>query len=974
MRIPTDMPRRRPRRSSPVAGRVWIIALVSALLVLTSLRGVAVFWTDFLWFQEVQFESVWRGVLGAKSFLFLVFTGAFFALVWVNLVIADRLAPRGPSRLDDVVARYRDAVGSRAGWIRLGVAGLLALMVGGGAASQWQEWLLFRNGVEFGVADAQFGRDVGFYVFRLPFIAFLIDWFFLALLTCALVTLAAHYLNGGIRVQGIAPRVTSTVKAHLSVILGLMAVVKAVGYWFQRFELNFSDRGVVHGATYTDVNAQLPAINLLLFISLAAAVLFLVNIRRQGWVLPILAVGLWAFLSLVVGTLYPAFVQKFRVEPNEPQRERPFIERNIAATRQAMGIDDLRMSDFRYEENLDAEKIAANQDTVGNLRLWDPRFVRQTYQRLQEFRGYYRFNDVDVDRYEIDGQLTQTLVSARELDTAELPTQSWVNRHLQYTHGFGSILSPANEATDDGKPEFFVQDVPPVGTPEITQPRIYYGEGGSGYAVVRTAQPEIDYVGQEGDETTTYNGTGGVALSSPIRRAAMALRFGEINFLTSGLLTGESRAMFLRNIHERVRAAAPFLHYDADPYPVIHQGRTVWVQDAYTITDRFPMAQRALVDRLPERSGLRDNFNYVRNSVKVVTDAYTGQMTFYITDPDDPIVQSYSKIFPDLFTSGDEVDDELRRHFRYPEDLFKVQTSAIGRYHITDPLEFYNAGDAWNVAQDPGSGSPELSASDTTVPPAGSGVPGAGGPSPLPATREDRMDPTYLLMKLPGEERASFLILQPMVPTSDTDRQRNLTAFIVAKSDPTDYGQISAFVMPSGELIDGPSLADARAAAEPTIAQEISLLDQRGSRVLFGNMLLVPVGESLFYMRPVYVTSQSTQLPELQRVIVVYGQRAVMRPTLEEALAALFGDAPGQPSTPSSENPAPGSTEIANLLARAEQAFADADAALRNGDLAAYQSKVKEGADLVRQARQRQGGGGGAPPPTTSTTAEPSST
>ena len=961
MRMPTDMPRRRRGTGSPKS-RMGLVAIVSLLfLLLTSLRGLAVFWTDYLWFQEVKFESVWRGVLGAKVLLFLLFTGAFFGMVWANLVIADRLAPRGPSRLDDVVARYREVVGARAGLIRLGVALGLALLVGGGAASQWQNWLLFRNGVPFGAADAQFDRDIGFYVFQLPFISFLVNWLFLALLTTALVTLAAHYLNGGIRVQGIAPRVTSAVKAHLSVLLGFMAVVKAVGYYFQRFELNFSDRGVVHGATYTDVHAQLPAINLLLFISLAAAVLFLVNIRRQGWVLPILAVGLWAFISLVVGTLYPAFVQKFRVEPNEPQRERPYIERNIAATRSAHGIAGIQLTDFPYKETLNASQIEKNRETIDNLRLWDPRFVRQTYQRLQEFRQYYRFNDVDVDRYVIKDQLTQTLISAREIETSELPTQSWVNQHLQYTHGFGSILSAANAATEDGKPEFLVRDIPPVGEPEITQPRIYYGEGGAGYAVVRTKQPEIDYVRSTGgDETTTYNGTGGVELSSIFRRAAMALRFGEINFLTSSLLTPETRAIYMRNIHERVQVAAPFLRFDADPYPVIHDGRTVWIQDAYTVTNRYPMAQRASAGRLAATSGLNTEFNYVRNSVKVVIDAYNGDMKFYVVDPDDPLVQSYSKIFPGLFTPGDQVDDELRRHFRYPEDLLKVQTDSIGRYHITDPLEFYNAGDAWNVAQDPGSGSPELTATDTTAP-AAPGRPGA--PVPVPVEREERMDPTYLLMRLPGEERASFLLLQPMVPASGSDRLRNLTSFVVAKSDPTDYGELEAFVMPSGVLIDGPSLADARAKAEPLIAQQIALLDQRGSRVLLGNMILVPVEDSLFYMRPVYVTSQSTPFPELQHVIVVYGERAVMRNSLDEALAALFGGSPGQPAAPVAPDGAV-SDDVAELLARAEVAFTEADDALKQGDLATYQAKIREAMELVRQARS-----GAAPEETTTTTA-----
>lgn len=967
MKMPTDLPRR--RTSGTPKGRVGLIALIGVLfVVLASLRGLAVFWTDYLWFQEVRLESVWRGVLGAKIGLFFAFTLLFFAMVWVNLVIADRLAPKGPSRLDDVVARYREVVGPRAGLIRLGVAIVLALMVGGGAAGQWQNWLLFRNGLEFGTSDAQFGRDIGFYVFRLPFISFLVNWAFFALFTTALVTLAAHYLNGGIRVQGIAPRVTSAVKAHLSVLLALMALVKAVGYFFQRFELNFSTRGIVDGATYTDVNAQLPAINLLLFISLAAAVLFVVNIRRQGWVLPVLAVGLWAFISLVVASLYPAFVQKFRVEPNEPQRERPFIERNIASTRDAHGIAGIRLTDFEYQENLDAQAIADNRDTVDNLRLWDPRFVRQTYQRLQEFRQYYRFNDVDVDRYVVNDSLTQTLISAREIETSELPTQSWVNQHLQFTHGFGSILSAANASTEDGKPEFLVRDIPPVGEPEITQPRIYYGEGGADYAVVRSEQPEIDYVRSTGgDETHTYNGTGGVELSSFFRRAAMGLRFGEINFLTSGLLTPETRAIFIRNIHERVRVAAPFLRYDADPYPVIHEGRTVWIQDAYTVTNRYPMSERASTGRLAANSGLNVDFNYVRNSVKVVIDAYNGDMTFYVVDPDDPLAQTYSRIFPDLFTSGDEVDDELRRHFRYPEDLLKVQTDSIGRYHITDPLEFYNASDAWNVAQDPGSGSPELSASDTTAP-----VPGGapGGPAvPAVPEREERMDPTYLLMRLPGEERASFLLLQPMVPASGSDRLRNLTSFVVAKSDPTDYGQLEAFVMPSGELIDGPSLADARAKAEPLIAQQIALLDQRGSRVLLGNMILVPIGQSLFYMRPVYVTSQSTAFPELQHVIVVYGERAIMRNSLDEALGALFGGAPDEPAAPI----APGtgvSDDVADLLSRAEDAFTEADNALRVGDLATYQAKIQEAMDLVRRARS---GSAPAQDETTTTTAAASS-
>ncbi|HUQ38539.1 MAG TPA: UPF0182 family protein [Acidimicrobiales bacterium] len=960
MRMPPPTPIR--GRSRTNRSRIGLVAAVGILFtVLTSLRGVSVFYTEYLWFHEVDLTSVWRGVLGAKVLLALLFTAIFFAAMWLNLFIADRLAPRfraqGPE--DEFVQRYQETVGRHSGKVRALVAFLFALLSGTGVSGQWHNWLLFRNGVDFGIEDSQFGRDVGFFVFKLPFISFLVDWAFVSVVIIAAVTVGAHYLNGGIRLQAAGERVTPRVKAHVSVLLGALALIKAVGYFFQRYELQFSTRGAVHGATYTDVKAQLPAIQLLIIISLAAFVLFVVNIRRQGWVLPLIGVGLWALISVLVGAVYPAFIQKFRVEPAENRRERPYIVRNIAATRQGMGLTDVVTKDFSYDDKLNADDLAKNSATVRNVRLWDPKFVKDTYQKLQEIRSYYRFNDVDIDRYVVNGKMTQTLVSARELNPPELPANSWVNRHLQYTHGFGVILAPANAVTTEGKPDFYVKDVPPVGEPKIAQPRIYYGEKTGGYAIVKSDQAEIDFPrGKGGDQTTTYSGKGGVPLNSFFRRVALALRFGDPNFVLSGLLRSDSRAIYLRDIGERVRAAAPFLRYDADPYPVILKGRVLWVQDAYTTTSRYPSAQRANTERVPDGSGLAGGFNYVRNSVKVVIDAYDGSMVFYLIDDKDPIAKTYAKAFPKLFTPGKAMDDELRAHLRYPEDLFRVQTNMLGRYHITDPLEFYNAGDAWNVAQDPGSGSPAAATQKTTTRVNATTV----------QERELRQDPTYMLMRLPGEEKESFLILQPMVP-GGSDKQRNLTAFVTAKSDPGEYGKIQVFVMPRGRQIDGPSLADARTSAEPSISQAITQLNQQGSSVLLGNMLLLPIEDSLLYVRPLYVTSDRNKLPELKRVIVIYADRAVMRPTLQEALAEIFGDAPatleegpdnpdGTPSTPRTAD-----ESVATLLERADAAFAAADAALRAGNLSEYEKKVKEGIALVRQARQR----GGAKSTTTTT-------
>ena len=982
MRTPTDVPRRR----RPSRLRIGLIGAGLLLFVaLTSLRGIAGFYTTYLWFDALDLTSVWSGVLGTKVVLALVFSAVFFGLLLLNLAIAEHLAPRfravGPE--DEIVQRYRQAVGPHAGKVRVAVSAFFALLAGTGASSQWNNWLLYRNGGRFGVEDPQFGKDVGYFVFELPFLTFVVNWAFVTVVIIAVLTIVAHYLNGGIRVQGPGQRVAPNVKAHISVLLGALALIKAVGYYFQRYELSFSSRGVVNGATYTDVKAQLPALTLLVFISLTAFVLFLANIRRQGWVLPIIGVGLWAFISVIVGAVYPAFTQKFRVEPAEVQKETPYIARNIRATRAALGFDKIqRPQQFNYAETLTAGDLAQNSETIRNVRLWDPVFVQQTYQRLQEIRQYYRFNDVDVDRYVVDGKPTQTIVSARELNPDDLPSQSWVNKYLQFTHGYGALVSPANAVTADGKPQFLVKDIPPVGAPRITEPRLYYGEGIGGYAIVRTKQKEIDFQQPSGQtQESTYAGRGGVPMSSFTRRVAFALRFGDINPLISGLVTPQSRAIFLRDIAERVRTAAPFLRYDADPYPVIVNGRVLWVQDAYTSTDRYPNAQRANTEELPSLSGLRTSLNYVRNSVKVVVDAYDGTMRFYVVDDNDPIVATYARTFPKLFTPGSQAPRELREHFRYPEDLFRVQTNTYGRYHITDPVEFYRLTDAWNVSQDPGSGrSGDQAQTVTAIDPQGRVI----------TTRSARIQPTYLLLRLPGDEKESFLLLRPFVAASAGDKQQNLTAFMTAKSDPDSYGTLQVFEMPRGSQVDGPALIDSRINANEFISKELSLLDTRGSQVLKGNVLVVPIENSILYIRPLYVQSENrnTALPELKKVIVVYGNQSVqMGNTLQEALTKLFGAAPptleqggvappaptpGATPAPTTSAPTPPTGAVLDpaarqLLDRAQAAYDAAQAALRNGDLAEYQRQIGVVGDLLRQARETPAGAPPAPAPTTTT-------
>ncbi len=765
----------------------------------------------------------------------------------------------------------------------------------------------------------------------------------------------AHYLNGGIRMSAQHNRVTPQVKAHLSVLLGLLALVKAGGYWLQRYDLTVSSRGFVDGAGYTDIKAQLPAINLLLLISIASFLLFIVNIWRRGWTLPILGVGLWALIAVVAGAIYPQFVQRVQVTPNEPEKEQPYIQRNIEATQEAMGLtpDDIEVVPFDLETDKDRIDLTANEASVSNIRIWDPSraVLGRTFPQLQRVRDYYRINDVDVDRYELDGTPTQVVLSVRDLNTGNVPRDTWAAKHLTYTHGYGAIVAPANAKEASGEPSFIAKDVPYVSDVDelaLTQPAVYFGEGLSQYVVTGSKQQELNYQDDEETRYAAYDGEDGVALDNPLKRAAFALRFGDVNPLISDQLTSSSKIHYVRDINERVEALAPFLHYDADPYPVISDGRIQWIIDAYTTTNRYPYGEAAETGTLTEGSGLDHGFNYVRNSVKAVVDAYDGTVDFYVMPVEDPIIEAYREAFPSLFKDFADMPEELQAHLRYPEDLFRVQTNMWARYHVEEPGSFYEGNDYWDVARDPGTAG------------AGEGTSVTNSAGETVSVREARIDPYYLFTQLPGSDQPEFILLRPFVPTSREDDSQLLTAFMVGKSDGDDYGKLQVYVMPRGNLPDGPAIVQGNIQSDGAVSEEETLLSGSGSKVSFGSLTAIPIDGGLVYVRPFYVTSEETEIPNLEFMIVYFEGEVAIESTLEEALVSVFGESPPtleEPGEgePGEEPPPEGdlTQQVATLLAEANALFLEADAELtENGDLGAFAEKMAEGRRKIDEAEE----------------------
>ncbi|NQW04837.1 MAG: UPF0182 family protein [Acidobacteria bacterium] len=907
--------------------------ILLAGIALLAIPSAVVFYTDWLWFEELGYQGVFLRTLNAKALVFTVTFALSFVFLFVNL----RLARRALSRPQFVLGTTED--GKPIVLESKSVAGLLlpvALVVSIGlafsSANNWLEWLSAVNAVPFGDVDVLFSRDIAFYVFQLP-VMDLVRQQALVLTVLALGASGALYLLSGNVVleprYGVAfwPKLNfaSTTRAHLSLLLALLFALMAWGTWLElpRTLLTGSATNVVFGASYTDVYARVPFLRVSLVVMALATLLSVWQaFAPQRWLLPV-AVGAY-FLISTAGGLYASFVQRFVVTPNEQTTELPFIVNNIAATRRAYALDRVEERELSGDAALTADDIIANAGTIENIRLWDHQPLLQTFGQIQEIRTYYDFVNVDNDRYTLDGKYRQVMLSLREINTESLPNRSWVNERLTFTHGYGLTLGPVNEVTTVGQPVLFVRDLPPVTTVDlkVDEPSIYYGERSSDYALVKTDQPEFHYPRGEDNVTTTYDGTGGVPIGGFFRRLLFAIRFGASDIVFTNQLNPESRIMFHRQIGERVRKVAPFLQYDSDPYAVIADGRLFWIQDAYTTTTNYPYATPF---------GAR-GINYIRNSVKVVIDAYHGSMSFFLAEPTDPIALTLDKIFPGLLKPMDEMPESLRSHVRYPEEIFRVQAAAFATFHMTNPQVFYNKEDQWQV--------PVIDDEGSSVP----------------------MQPYYTIMRLPGEEKTEFIQMLPFTPRL----KDNLAAWMVARSDGEHYGRLFAFQFPKQKVVFGPRQIVARINQDQTISPQITLWNQQGSQVIQGTLLVIPIEESLLYVRPLYLRSSGGKIPELKRVIVAYQDQIVMAETLNQGLVQIFGRSVATALSPdrlemsdsmmtpslTERSPAPDlsiSADLASLAAQANDHYERAAAAQRAGDWALYGEEMKKLGEVLAQ-------------------------
>jgi len=905
-------PLRRPRLG------LWILLG----FILLSLVGQAVpLYTDWLWFQEVGYTAVFITRLTLSGWLFLGLAAAVFVFLFVNLSVAARTAP------PDVLWELEDQLGLPGRAILeplvrrllVPVIAVLSFFAGARATGAWPTVLEYVNRTPFNQADPLFGRDLSFYFFVLPLWRLLYGWS-TALVAGTLVLVAAVYvLQRSLVLTARGPRLAAGARTHLLGLAALLLVLRGVGFWLDRFDLLFSPRGIVFGASYSDVHASLPVLQWLIVLAVLCAAACVVQMFRPGW--RFLVAGLVVLVVLWVAGLgiAPALLQSYRVKPNELVYERPYIENNIRMTRQAYALDRVAEKDFAAEDNLTPAALERNNLTIKNIRLWDHRPLLTTYGKLQEIRTYYKFRDVDVGRYTLNGEYRQVTLSARELSYRDLPSRGWINEHLTYTHGYGLVAGPVNRISPEGLPEFFLKDIPPAvteGMPKITRPEIYYGEIGNEYVLVRTRSQELDYPSGDQNVYTRYEGRGGIPINSLLRKAAFAARFGALNLLLSNDLTPESRVMIYRDIAARVQEATPFLKFDRDPYLVIAaDGRLVWMIDGYTTSERYPYAT-------PVRG-----FNYIRNSVKATVDTYHGTVSYYIADAEDPVIRTYAKAFPGLLKPLTEMPKDLQAHIRYPEDLFSVQARMYATYHMQDPQVFYNKEDLWVIPRLPQEG------------------------------RDREMEPYFMIMRLPGERKEEFVLLSGFNPSG----RDNMIGLLVARMDPPQYGGLIAYQFPKQKLVFGPRNIQARINQDPVISQQIALWNQQGSRVITGSLLAIPIDQSLVYVQPLYLAAaEQGALPELRRVVVAYGNSIAMESTLEASLARIFGARVRGDEVaavrPAERAPAPPSAGVAISagVQRAWEAWQRGQEALRRGDWAAYgqeQKRIEEALRTLREGR-----------------------
>jgi len=913
--------------------RQWLWWLIGFGLLFVACTSTLVHWlTEYWWFESVGFASIFKLRLGWSVFCAVLAFSIYALVLWGNYWIALLLTRDRPFYSPQNSA-WTPIIPSLIIYGGLALIVLLSVGAAQRAAAAWEILLKFFNPTAFDIVDPIYQQDVGFYVFRMPLYQGFQQQGLELLIWALMLALVIYAARGEIRLErGWKYFLTGAVKTHLCVLLSAIALLLALGYWLARYGLLYSANGAVFGAGYTDVNARLAAYSLMAIVTLVIAILFMVSLWRQGFSLPLTSLGLYFIILLVIGGAYPWLQQTFIVEPNELDKEAPYIENNLAFTRQAYGLTDVQQQEFVVQDSLDTAALEQNAATLDNIRLWDYQTLLSTYQELQSLRSYYRFHDVDIDRYTLEGDYRQVMLAARELDydAVDGKARNWVNQRLKYTHGYGLAASPVNQVTVEGLPDFFVKNIPPEASVDIAidQPRIYYGEETNHYIYTGTSTAEFDYPSGSDNATNLYDGTGGVSIGSLLRRSIYAFEFGSLKPLTSNYFTSASKVHYYRNVLQRARQVVPFLHLDSDPYLALADGRLKWILDGYTISDRYPYSEPlalsqnvdALLAGQPQLTQMAESgTNYIRDAAKVVIDAYDGTLNIYTIDENDPVLTTYQKIFPDLFTPLESASEQLKSHFRYPLNLFQVQSQMYRAYHMDDIEVFYNQEDLWQLPQ-------QIGQNDTS----------------------GQMQPYYVIMRLPNADGEEFLQILPFTPA----RKDNMVAWMAARCDGAQYGQLVLYQFPKQVLVYGPKQIEARIDQNPEISGQLTLWNQQGSSVIRGNLLVIPVDQSLLYFEPVYLQADEGALPELKRVIVAFKDTIVMRNTLAEALEAVFGTT--QAAAPASAAPvapaaAPTGNGTQSLVQSAIEAYEQGQTALQKGDWAAYGQSQERLGSLLQQ-------------------------
>ncbi|MET9296223.1 UPF0182 family protein [Streptomyces sp. NPDC003077] len=946
------------RRIRTLLMTVGVLAVLAMLFVM-----FAGFWTDWLWYRSVNFSSVFTTTLWTKIGLFAAF-GLLMALaVGINIWLAHRLRPplSAMSSEQQNLDRYRMGIAPFKKWVLIAVTALVGLIAGASASGQWRTWLQWVNGVPFGKTDPQFGKDVSFYAFDLPWYRFLLSFGFACAVLCLIAAALTHYLYGGLRLTSPGSRATAAATGHLSVLLGLFVTLKAVAYWLDRYGLAVKSSGLKSadgwtGLRYVDANAYLPAKTILFFIAAICAVLFFATLWRRTWQLPVIGFGLMVLSAILIGGLYPAIVQKFQVQPNEQAKEAPYIKQNIKATRDAYDIGESAVTgykgDYKPTSKADRDKLRDNADTTASMRLLDPNVVSPAFQQQQQVRGYYQFpSTLDVDRYkDKDGKEQDTVIGLRELNIAGIPERNWINDHFKYTHGYGAVAAKGTETADGGGPKYSESDLPSEGQLGKYEQRVYYGEKTTQYSIVGGPQKELDYSDDTGEKSYSYKGKSGVNLANPFNRAAYAVAFGEPQILYSGAIGEGSRILYNRTPKERVEAVAPWLTIDGDAYPAVVDGRIQWIVDAYTTSNGYPYASRTTLGDTTADSltngqravvAQQNQVNYIRNSVKATVDAYDGTVKLYQWDTKDPVLKTWMKSFPSTVEKRSAISDSLMAHLRYPQDLFKVQRQLLTTYHVKDPGTFYTGSERWQIPNDPTNKS-------------GNSVP-----------------PYYLSMKMPDQEKQTFSLTTTFTP----NKRDNLGAFMAVDADAKspDYGKIRILKLPSQTPVPGPQLVQSKFNSDPTIADELNVLKKLGdSEIEYGNLLTVPLDGGLLYVEPVFLRGAGTDYPLLKKVLVSYGDsKPVLRDSLEEALDVVFdskaadtGKKPPATGGDTGRPPSIGDQQsVQDALDEAKKAIEEGEQARRSGDWGAFgdaQKKIEEALDRAIEAEKKAASGPGS--------------